>query len=315
MDAATLIPRSYASVRGRMATVLITLARGYMRYAPVAWGKQLVWTRMKRRMSLRPRNFEASTVFGCRIAGSTRDVIQRHIYLFGLWEPPVTRWICRRLRSGDTFIDVGANIGYFTLLASRLVGDHGRVVAIEASPRIFSQLQSNLSLNGVLNVRAVNVAISDGEGVVKLYRGPDWNIGQTTAVDTGEFPFEGEVAAASLSVVLRPEELRKARIMKIDIEGMEWSALQGILPVLGTTRVDFEIVCEVLPERLALQGKTAGEMLRLMSDAGFHAYYLSNDYSPEAYLRPYVTPKVERIWNGVSSDCVVVFSRTAVGAL
>lgn len=120
------------------------------------------------------------------------------------------------LATGDTFVDLGANIGYFTLLASRLVGGHGRVVAIEASPSIFSQLQSNLTLNRVRNVRAVNVAIADHERTVKLYRGPTWNVGQTTVLETADYDVEGEVAAASLSVVLHPEELRSARLMGQD---------------------------------------------------------------------------------------------------
>ncbi|SCF63177.1 hypothetical protein GA0115259_100393 [Streptomyces sp. MnatMP-M17] len=68
--------------------------------------------------------------FGARFAVDTQDLIQRYIYLFGVWEPHMTRWLRGRLEPGDTFVDVGANIGYYSVLASQLVGDGVKVVAI-----------------------------------------------------------------------------------------------------------------------------------------------------------------------------------------
>jgi precorrin-6B methylase 2 len=92
--------------------------------------------------------------------GDAKDIIQQYIYYFGVWEPRITGWVSRHLAPGDTFIDVGANIGYYSLLASPLVGKTGTVVAIEASPRTFDDLLFNLELNNVSNVRPVNVAVS-----------------------------------------------------------------------------------------------------------------------------------------------------------
>lgn len=70
----------------------------------------------------------------------TQDLIQRYLYLFGAWEPHLTGWLRRRLRPGDGFVDVGANIGVFSVLAARLVGESGRVVAIEASADVHRRL-------------------------------------------------------------------------------------------------------------------------------------------------------------------------------
>jgi len=88
----------------------------------------------------------------------------------------------RRLAPGDAFVDVGANIGYFSLLASKLVGESGLVVAIEPSPTIFAVLESNLARNRAHNVRAVCVAASASTGMLRLFRGPDSNIGRTTVL-------------------------------------------------------------------------------------------------------------------------------------
>jgi tRNA/tmRNA/rRNA uracil-C5-methylase (TrmA/RlmC/RlmD family) len=120
---------------------------------------------------LHSHEFVVSTSFGMRIAGDTRDIIQGFIYFFGMWEPSLTRWIQERLAPGDIFIDVGANIGYYSLLASKLVGHSGSVVAIEPSPKIFSALQHNLALNHIENVRVVNMAVSDRREALRLFRG------------------------------------------------------------------------------------------------------------------------------------------------
>jgi FkbM family methyltransferase len=115
-----------------------------------------------------------------------------------MWEPCLTCWILEQLAPGDVFIDVGANIGYYSLLASKLVGEFGLVVAIEPSPTIFNSLKNNLALNRVGNIRLVNMAVSDQLQVLRLFIGPEWNVGLTTTVEKSSFKFEGQVLAAPL---------------------------------------------------------------------------------------------------------------------
>src|SRR5262249_14717294 len=157
---------------------------------------------------------------------------------FGLWEPNITSWISSSLRRGDSFIDVGANIGYYSLLASSLVGQQGSVVAVEASPKTFSELQTNLTLNKTNNVRSVNLAASDRIGKVKIFRGHEHNTGLTTVLDYKGFEFECEVAAAPLSEILQPREMKHARIVKIDVEGAELSVVAGMGPIITGGRPD-----------------------------------------------------------------------------
>src|SRR5574341_861166 len=181
-------------MRERIRQLLTPPVRAYIRYAPFGTGKRAFWYRVvEPRFAWRPHRFVATTVFGSRIAGDTSDILQQYIYYFGVWEPHLTRWIGRRLSPGDAFIDVGANIGYFSLLASKLVGDSGTVVSIEASPRTFDLLQGNLARNRAHNIRAVNVVVSDRRGRVSLFRGPEDNICLTTALGDPRFPFECEV--------------------------------------------------------------------------------------------------------------------------
>ena len=149
------------------ASVLIPAARAYIRYAPASARKERFWREVvDPYLAWRDHRFTARTVAG-RIAGSTRDILQQYLYYFGAWEPQVSSFIRDRLKPGDSFIDVGANIGYFSLLASRLVGRGGPVVSVEASPSIHHDLAENIRRNGAA-IRAVNRAASDKAGVLKL---------------------------------------------------------------------------------------------------------------------------------------------------
>ncbi len=298
----------------RLAPWLIPLVRGYIRHLPLAPGKRSLWTKLVNPYyAWLTHKFVARTVFGAKMSGDTVDIIQQYIYYFGVWEPHLTRWIAQRLAPGDTFIDVGANIGYYSLLASAVVGESGAVVALEASPKNFAVLQSNLIRNRVRNVRALNVAVSDSRGVATIFHGPESNAGLTTILEEQArkegFEFESDVSAAPLSVILQPHEVKTARLIKIDVEGAEWLVAAGMGPLLSSGRADLEIMIEVNPDLLAQQGKQAEDLLRIFLDAGFHAYALENDYSALAYLPPYTPKRPERLRAPIQCETDVIFSR------
>jgi len=298
----------------RLTRWLIPLVRAYIRYVPLAAGKRSVWERLVNPyLAWEPHRFVARTVFGSEIAGDAQDILTQYVYYFGVWEPHITRWVRRRLRQGDTFIDVGANIGYYTLLASRCVGPAGRVVAIEASPTIFRALQDNLARNRVRNVRAVNVAASDRRGVVRLFLGPVTNRGLTTMLpeEAAKYAceFECEVQAGPLAAILGSEEVRRARLIKIDVEGAEWPVVEGLAPLLEATRPDLEVLMELSPERLAHQGKEPEDVLRVFGQAGFRAYSVANDYTAGSYLTQGRQGGPLPLGRGVECETDVLFSR------
>src|SRR5215218_675539 len=264
---------------------LVPALRAYIRYAPIQAGKKLALGLLSREFrSLRHRRFEASTQFGTRIAGETSDILDAYIYCFGIWEPNLTHWVRSRLRPGDVFIDVGANIGYFSLLASRLVGDGGAIVAVEALPETFQRLQRNIELNRASNVRAVNAAAGARRGKVRLYRGPASNRGETTTAESSGFQPDIEVECLPLAEILTPEEARRARIIKIDVEGAEWEVVEGMLPLLGSCRPDLEIMVEINPKYAGPQGRRPEEILEAFAPFGFRPFRIANPYNPLTYL-------------------------------
>ena len=98
---------------------LAVLFRSYVRYIPFSAGKRYLWARViDPYFAWISHPFVASTVSGMKMKGDAKDIIQQYIYYFGVWEPHITGWVSRRLAPGDTFVDVGANIGYYSLLAS-----------------------------------------------------------------------------------------------------------------------------------------------------------------------------------------------------
>ncbi|KOT59000.1 FkbM family methyltransferase [Streptomyces rimosus subsp. rimosus] len=231
-----------------------------------------------------PRIRRARARFGATFVTDTQDLIQRYIYLFGVWEPHLTRWLERRLRPGDVFVDVGANIGYYSLLASRLVGEKGAVVALEASPDFHRVLLKQAAINGCGNVRAVNTAISDRDEMLTFVLASSHNMGANSIVPyAGEAESTFEVAAQPLSDVLSSGKIARARVIKIDVEGAEGSVVRGLVPLLDQLRPDVELAIEVTPQRMLELGDSADELLGALRANGFHMYRLQNDYAAGRY--------------------------------
>ncbi|WP_433890758.1 FkbM family methyltransferase [Streptomyces sp. CA-111067] len=304
---------------GAAAEALVTLGRWYVRNAPGAVGKAPLAARhLNPRLRDEPRRRVTETATGARFAVDTRDLIQRYLYLFGVWEPRMTQWLQRRLRPGDTFVDVGANIGYFSVLASRLVGPGGRVVAIEASHDFHRRLVQNAALNDRANIRAVHTAVSDRRQTLTFVLASSANMGANSIVPyAGPAESTFQIAAFPLPDVLQAEEIARARVIKIDVEGAEGSVVRGLAPLLDRLRPDAEITVEVTPERMAQLGDDVEELLRTMRDHGFHVYRLPNEYAPATYPTALRGPTaVPTRWRGpVTTESDLIFSRTEAETL
>ncbi|MEV8547008.1 FkbM family methyltransferase [Streptomyces sp. NPDC051572] len=285
--------------------------RGYVRYAPGSLGKPWLAGRLlNEQLRQHPLTARARSRDGAAFPVVTSDVIQRYLWLFGVWEPHLTAFISRRLASGDTFIDVGANIGYYSVLASRLVGASGRVVAVEASPAFHRALTANALAAGCGNVRAVNTAVSDTAGRLTFYLERSTNLGGTTTVrpHTVESSFEAD--ALPLPRIVTDTELTAARLIKIDVEGAEAAAVRGLAPALHRLRADAELVIEVTPRLLAKQGQTADDVLGPLKEHGFHVYQLANDYDPASYPAALRKPVPPVRWRGPVTEMTdLVLSR------
>jgi len=312
-DTVSLTHRRGDRMSNPLSEGLVTVGRRYVRDAPGSIGKAFLAAHyLNPHLREHPRRRVVRTRFGARFAVDTQDLIQRYLYLFGAWEPNMTGWLQRRLKPGDGFIDIGANVGVFSVLASQLVGDEGQVVAIEASPVFHHRLLQQSRLNGCRNIRAVNAAVSDSRETLTFVLASSHNMGANSIV-----PYDGpaeatfETEARPLPELLDSSEVANARVIKIDVEGAEGSVVRGLAPILDKLRPDGEITVEVTPERMAQLGDSADELLKTMADAGFHVYRLPNDYAPGSYppaLRG--EPLVPVRWREpVTAESDLIFSR------
>jgi FkbM family methyltransferase len=298
-----------------MRCLAISPMRYYIRHAPCTVGKGILWDKIASHLWWLESYTTVETTLGTTFRVDARDPVGRYLYYFGSWEPNLTYWIKERLLPGDGFIDVGANLGYYSVLASSLVGQSGSVVAVEPLPRTFRVLEANLNSNRAYNVRPVNVAAWDRRDLVKFFTDSDAIMGASTVVSTWADKWRlkdaCEVQAAPLPAILTGEEIRAARLIKIDVEGAEWHVLSGLRPVIQSFRRDLEIVVEVTPKLLEQDGHSADELQLLLHEWGFHPYQIKNDCSGAAYFCPGApsNPKrVERIAS-LGDQVEIVFSR------
>lgn len=154
------------------------------------------------------------------------DVIGMPIALFGVYEFAVSRLVREYLKSGDVFVDVGANIGYYTVIAAAAVGSSGAVYSFEPSARIRARLQRNVDLNALLQVRVRSEAVTQSSGVVHLVEPQGTGNDGLAYVQTNGEKEGVEVRAVALDQI--PEFRDRAPdLIKIDVEGGEPDVFRG----------------------------------------------------------------------------------------
>ena len=137
-----------------------------------------------------------------------------------------------------------------------------------------------------------------------------YNDGEATLVEGEGFSFECEVAAAPLRTILRPEEVARARVVKIDVEGAEGAVVDGMAELLERCRPDLELVVEIHPKQLERTGKTPAEVLSVFAAAGFSPYRIEDDGWSHSYMGRIPRQAPVPIEGEVSDETIVVLSRT-----
>ncbi len=157
--------------------------------------------------------------------------------LVGTYEHHLTRRMRQYLAPGDCFVDVGAHVGYMSLIAGRVVGRSGRIVCFEANPRLTPALRRNTAQLGSVNVEIHQVAASDAPGTVTFATFSSWtSVGHVRDATTPDDAELVTVEARPLDSLLDDPGFRPPRFVKIDVEGFELQVLRGAQRILGTYR-------------------------------------------------------------------------------
>lgn len=190
-------------------------------------------------------------------------------FLMRLYDLPTQLVMMRCLRPGDTFVDIGANEGALSLLAARLVGETGKVVAFEPNPEPRSRLTAAIDRNRLTNIELHPIGLGSVDAVLNL-SAPKMNSGE------GSFA-AADYDASELHVV--PCQVRRGdevlqdvtpTLVKIDVEGYELEVLKGLTGVFARTRPP--VVMEMIASHLARAGVKPGELAAFMHDRGYEPF-------------------------------------------
>ncbi len=187
------------------------------------------------------------------------------------YEPVETEALLNLIESGDVVLDVGANIGYYTLLFARKVGSAGKVFAFEPDPDNFQLLCRNVEANGYSNVVLVNKAVSDHSGPARLVRCDQQRAAHHL------WSHEGAASAVEVESVALDDFFADyegpIHLIKMDIEGAEAMVLAGMQTLLRRCG-PIRLATEFWPVGLRLAGSSAGHYLNQLARLGFHLQHI-----------------------------------------
>lgn len=175
-----------------------------------------------------------------------------HLYFFGTYEPEMRRLFRKILQPGGFAIDIGANVGWHTILMASLVGNSGKVIAFEPNPSVRYNLELNIQANGLSQVEVKPLALSNTAGSVRFLApdAHDMSAGDGHILAAGQIQRNEviEVVSATLDSIVMSTGIKRLDLIKIDVEGFEWPVIQGAAESIARFRpyIVFEFIDEYL---------------------------------------------------------------------
>ena len=207
------------------------------------------------------------------------DSVLSRLIFSGQFEDNEINFVKKNLGEGDIFLDVGANVGLFSLYASKAVGKSGKVIAFEPTPKIYERLEENIELNHLKNIETYPIAISNEIGTTNFHiaeNGYDaWN-SIANLNQLGEANI-AEVACTTLDDFIETEkvDINRIKLIKIDVEGWELPVLQGCKNLLMQAK-NMMLMVEFTDENLASSSFSAKELFEFIKSFGFNWHELDS---------------------------------------
>lgn len=295
------------------AVGLRIVLRAYIRYAPWSAYKPAAFRTFQHYVAWQRYSAVVRTRYGFRVRTQIRDLVSCVIYLTGQWEPYLSTYLRQRLRPGDVFVDVGANIGYYSMLASRLVGNSGKVYCVEASTSIHATLLENIALNRCTNIVPINAAASDTQGELVIWQADESNLGHSTTVTqlamAEGMRREATVRADTVDRLVGPTTFAKARLVKIDVEGAERRVLAPLLSGSAVVGSDTEWLVELTPDYSKNGLQDSEWIFNTFVALGYSAYVIPNSYDIAAYLARPKSVTMRQVTSAPKHQADVLFRR------
>lgn len=206
--------------------------------------------------------------------------IAESMYYNGYWEKNSTKLVKKIVRKGDVVFDIGANIGYYSCILSRLVGNKGHIYCFEPISKYVKRLKDNIKVNDLRNITVVKKVVSDICVPQKLQVGPS---SARTFCGLGEYNHTEVVESITLDKYITEENgIRRVDFVKIDVDGFEIEIISGAEDTLRKYKPI--MLVEFCPEAQEKVGNTTGDLLKLLQSFGYSLY---SEYTGIEYKREY----------------------------
>jgi len=245
------------------------ILRWYLRKFPLRDGKTFFYERLSPGLTPPERFVTAALDAGFSMRLDLQDAVQRRMYYYGDYDERYESQMIRRvLDQGEIFWDIGANIGYFTLLAAAALQQSGRVIAFEPGQVAYTRLVDNIGLNPFRNITTFNLAVTDQEGEATLHLAAETADGCASLYGAGPGVTAREICrTVSLDGFAPSHGLPGPDFIKIDVEGAELFVLRGAREMLAASRP--LVLVELKAETLAASGTNKHEIQELLAGYGY----------------------------------------------
>lgn len=221
-----------------------------------------------------------------------------------LYEPEVVTSLIRFLQPGDTFIDVGAHIGYYSLLASTLVGETGSVITFEPEANNYQKIIDNIKRNNFANVELINAALGSENKAIELFVNADndgghalWDVGRHSFNQKSrQAPTKQRINLSTLDAAIKNRKHYRFKLLKIDTEGAELEVLKGSVELITQHKIPY-IICEVNRFGLQQMGVDEAQLRSFMESHGYSTYLLTPQSVNPIPLQPGQYYETKHIFN------------------
>lgn len=194
--------------------------------------------------------------------------VELALYQTGTYEKGTIQLLGDFLKKGSVFMDIGANIGLMSTIASKIVGEKGRVYAVEANPKTIEVLRHNCAINLCENIEILPIALASEKGSAILYE--NWNVNRGGASLISQGDEHGlTVSKERLDDLFSPDS--PVHLVKIDVEGFELEVLKGGVAWFKTQQPVF--IIEVSTQRSNQEGATPESIMSFVAELGNYSFY------------------------------------------
>lgn len=255
---------------------MIRLVAAYLRHTPIEYGRwRLINLALPllRKLGSMMGSKVITTRHGFRFHCRLDDWLGQYVWLTGSYERMTSLVMSHLMRSGDIAMDIGANIGFFSLLLAQKAGIDGHIYAFEPIPSVQAELDQNINLNKLSNITVIQAAVTDQDGELTIYEGPSDHRGISSLRPLHNA--RNTLLIRGMRLDNHFLSLPSLRLIKIDVEGAEQLALSGMAEIIA--RHHPYIILEFTDSYLSNFGGSASSLESWLLERDYSLYRITNE--------------------------------------